>query len=155
MKKYLIVVSILVCILTVGYYLYYFDGSLYIPKVYSEETINYTFQVRNQELVRKTKGGEHPFIVKGVTIDSGIAGYHQNDFAIGEKRYLSWMKSISDMGANTIRVKTIMDVDFYVALDKHNRQSDKPLYLLQGVRVDDVRDNTAIDAYHPQYRGRL
>ncbi len=40
-------------------------------------------------------------------------------------------------------------------MDKHNRQSDKPLYLLQGVRVDDVRDNTAIDAYHPQYRGRL
>ncbi|WP_156010849.1 hypothetical protein [Streptococcus ruminantium] len=155
MKKYLIVVSLLTALLSIGYYFYYFDGSLYLPQMYSDSQIQYTFQIQNQKLIQKTKQGNSPFIVKGVNMGSGIAGYHENDFAIGKERYLSWMQKISEMGANTIRVKSIMDVAFYEALDEHNNRSKYPLYLLQGVRIDDYRDNSAIDAFHEYYRGQL
>lgn len=155
MKKYLTVVSLLTLVLFGLYYLYYFDGSLYLPNLTKPEDYTLNFRLEGRKLYRQSEKLSEPFEVRGVDLESSTAGHHANDFALHLDDYLSWFHKISDMGANTIRVKTVMNVDFYDALLEFNRYSNHPLYLLQGVRVDDYRDNSRLDAFDDKYRGQL
>ena len=109
MKKYLIIVSLFVVFLGIGYYFYYFDGSLYVPQ--KEEK-------------------KEPFVVKGVTLESSQAGFHRRELSIDKDTYLDWMGKMAEMGVNTIRVKAVMDADFYEALAYHNLHSSDTLYLM-------------------------
>ena len=52
MKKYLIIVSLFVVFLGIGYYFYYFDGSLYVPQKEEKKEVHYSFQVQDQELIQ-------------------------------------------------------------------------------------------------------
>ena len=41
------------------------------------------------------------------------------------------------MGANTLKAAGIMDDTFYEAFGEYNSRAEKPLYLLQGILVQD------------------
>lgn len=153
MKKYLLsVITIMFFIFSI-YHFVYFDGRLFIPK--TDGKINVNFQIDGKNIVRIEKNRKEKFIVKGVDVDSFIPGHHQNDFAANKSMYENWFRKISDMGANTIRVVTIMDADFYNALYDFNKNSENPLYLIQGIRVDDYILNSSKDALDKKFLGRL
>lgn len=61
--------------------------------------------------------------------------------------YYQWMQEIGEMGANAIRVYTVMDDSFYNALYAYNTSGRPPLYLLQSIRVTDSMNSSAGDAY--------
>ncbi len=72
------------------------------------------------------------FFVKGVNIGVGLPGYFPGEFAVKKETYLKWFKQISELGANSVRVYTILPPDFYESLSYFNK-SGKRLYLFQEV----------------------
>lgn len=59
------------------------------------------------------------------------------------------------MGANTIRVYTILQPDFYEAVYEYNKENPEPLYVLHGVWVNDYVQNSHVDAYDDSFRKTL
>ncbi len=56
---------------------------------------------------------------------------------IDEKTYIRWIKSIGEMNANVIKINTIHPPEFYKALIKYNKDSENPIYLFQGITMDE------------------
>lgn len=153
MKKYLGIVGLLTLLLSLTYYFYYFDGSLYLPNHLFGKSAKTNFQVKGRNIYQQQTASF--FEVRGVDLEPSFAGYHQNEFSIEEATYRQWFRDIAAMGANTIRVKVPMNVAFYDALYHHNKEEKTPLYLLQGFRIDSYHNNAAITAFADSYLGAL
>ncbi|MDO4793082.1 MAG: hypothetical protein Q3993_02790 [Filifactor alocis] len=150
MKKYLIITTVIILVFMSSYYLVYTVGSLYLP--HKEDTQPMiSFQTEGSSLFRLTPQGREKFLIKGIDMHNFIPGFEQTDHAIEQETYEEWFSQISDMGANTIRVYSIMDADFYNALYTFNKSSKRPIYLLQGIRTDDYSSNSQSDALHPDF----
>lgn len=77
-------------------------------------------------------GAWKKFFIKGVNIGLGLPGYFPGEFAVKKGTYLKWFRQIVELGANVVRVYTILPPDFYEALSRFNK-SGKKLYLLQEI----------------------
>ena len=77
------------------------------------------------------------FEIRGVNLGSSIPEEWSADYAIDEDTYSRWFEQIYEMGANTIRVYGVQSDKFYNAFYNYNKNNQKPLYLLQGVPVND------------------
>ena len=77
------------------------------------------------------------FTVKGVNMGSAKPGFFPGEMAIEKQEYVRWFKQIAAMNANVIRIYTIQSPVFYQAFSAYNLLTDKPLYLLQGIWVND------------------
>ena len=153
MKKFLlsaIAVIALVLLLDTAYYRWGF----YIPIPQTGEVE--VWATTDSDTIYVDKGhGYEPFVIKGVDLGVGIPGHWATDYAIDEETYLRWFKMIKEMGANTIRVYTILHDDFYNAFYEYNKDNDDPLYLLHGLWVNDYVMNSHHDAYDPEFLGEL
>jgi len=87
--------------------------------------------------------------LKGVDLGSGKPGAFPGDYAISRQEYLRWLEQIAELGANTVRVYTVLSPEFYDAFYSYNKSHLQQLYLIQGVWVDENRINTVQDAYDP------
>jgi len=84
------------------------------------------------------------FFIKGVNMGAVKPGYFPGELGIAKSDYLRWFREIAAMNANTIRVYTILNPDFYEALFEYNMLTSKPLYLFHGVWNDED-----LSAKHP------
>ncbi|GIQ71519.1 hypothetical protein DUZ99_19800 [Xylanibacillus composti] len=92
-----------------------------------------------------------PYFAKGVNMGAAIPGHFPGELAITEEQYERWFRMIQEMGANVIRVYTIMKPEFYEALVKYNRANQhNPLYLIQGVWSPEEELIDKQDAYDPE-----
>ena len=115
------------------------------------------------QLVAKTKGDKLQTVsegvwqntfLKGVNMGAAKPGYYPGEFGITKKDYLRWFKQIAEMNANVIRVYTLQMPIFYEALYEYNSRAEKPLYLIQGVWVDEEEMLEEMDAFSPKvYEG--
>lgn len=136
MKRFLQIAGILLLLCALLEYSYYYSG-LYID-FHPNMPVSSVFSTNGKMILRReADGSKTPFTIRGVDMGSGIPGHFATDYAIDEDTYLRWFKMIQDMGANTIRVYTILSDDFYSAFYKYNRSRKEPLYLIQGVWVND------------------
>lgn len=78
------------------------------------------------------EGTWRKFFVKGVNIGLGLPGYFPGEYAIKKGTYFKWFNQIFELGANTVRIYTILPPDFYEALYRFNKLG-KRLYLLQEI----------------------
>lgn len=142
MKKYLVLMTVLILSFFAYQYAVYSYG-FYLHETPIEEVQNNTYIKDKQIYIN-----EQPFIIKGVSISSALPNHNASDYDVDEETYAKWIQEIYDMGANTLRVATIMDDDFYNAFYAFNMEHlDNPMYLLQGIRVSDYGNNTPNDAY--------
>ena len=144
MKKFLIATGIIL-ILALGINYVLFSTNFFID-LHPNTPVTTSF-ITDEENIYILKNGQYEkFQIKGVNIRSAIPGKFGTDYAIEYDDYLRWLKQIKEMGANTIRVYQIMNVDFYNALYDFNKDNEDPLYLLHGLTVSDYVQNSHIDA---------
>ena len=75
-----------------------------------------TFMKTDEDTIYIEEDGEYvPFEIRGVNLGVGIPGEWATDYAIDKETYLRWFGYIQELGANTIRVYTILQDDFYNA----------------------------------------
>jgi hypothetical protein len=144
----LIIVAILLC-LSINYF--YSGGNEYKDK----DGIAYVSKVDSKSIyVYKNKQWKKEFI-KGVNMGVGKPGYFPGEFGVTKEEYLRWFKYIGEMNANTIRVYTILSPDFYDALLEYNESVKNPIYVLQGVWVNEEDIASIMDAHNPKIKDTI
>lgn len=102
-------------------------------------------------LETKIKEGEsisewNRYFLKGVNMGVALPGKYPSEFSATYDIYLDWFKKIAGMNSNTIRVYTVLPPEFYEAFAMYNiNNSNKPLYILQGVWADETDSNDYFD----------
>lgn len=153
MKKFLIGAVLLFLMVMGGTYAVYNKG-FYID-FYPDSPIIVWCRTEGKEIqIKKEKEFEN-FLIKGVDVSSSMPGEYASSFAPSEKDYLRWLTDIAEMGANAVRVYTIMDDEFYNAFYTFNKNSEDKLYLMQGILVSDEANAGADDAYGDDFFDRL
>ena len=90
-------------------------------------------------------GAWKKIFLKGINLGLGLPGYFPGEFAVKKGTYLKWFKQISELGANTVRVYSVLMPDFYEALYRFNQTGER-LYLFQEIWTElpernDFRDS--------------
>lgn len=119
-----------------------------------------TFMSTDEDTIYMHRSGQAvPFEIRGVNMGVGIPGKWATDYAIDKQTYLRWFQLIQELGANTVRVYTILQDDFYNAFYEYNLQREQagqePLWLIHGVWVNDYVQNSHRDGYDDDFRVTL
>lgn len=92
-------------------------------------------------------GKFHHSFLTGVNLGATIPGSFPGELAISKETYLRWFGYIHEMNADVIRVYTTMMPHFYEALYEFNQDKAKPLYLMQGVWLNEYDAKELGDAF--------
>jgi len=90
------------------------------------------------------------FTINGATVGSLSLGT-SGETEITRDEYGIKFKQLSAMGINVIRIDTILPPAFYRAFFEYNIFSEKPLYLLHGIRLDESHGKTNLNAFENRY----
>lgn len=153
MKKFILIVSALVVLVGCLLYAVYYGG-FYLDFA-PDEPITVDFQTQDGKIQRWANGQWETLEIRGIDLTASLPGEPSTDYAMKQEDYLRWFEQIAALGANTIRVYTIMDSGFYNALYQFNTESDTALYLLQGLQVSDEANYGAKDTYDEDFRELL
>ncbi len=153
MKRFLIIVvgagiiaaGLLIAMLNFGFY---FDFQPDAP-------VSADFSCEGSRIIAVSEDGREEVRIKGVEVSASIPEHAASDFKPEKEDYMRWFRQIREMGANTVKVAGIMDDTFYEAFYDFNVNSDSPLYLIQGILVQDAVNYGAGDAYESDYMGEL
>lgn len=154
MRKFLTGAVILFLIVFAGFYITFYKGISIDLHPGAPIQVKYRTD-ESSILVLKDSGAYQPFFLKGVDLSASMPGRYATYFAPTKEDYLRWLKEIGEMGANTVRVYTVMDDDFYHAFYTYNMTEEHTLYLLQGLLVSDSANTGAADAYDDDFFRRL
>lgn len=157
MKKFIICACILV-LLAFGIHTAYYRFGIYLDL--NPDAPVTAFMTNDADTIYMERDGEKvPFEIRGVNMGVGLPGKWATDYAIDKETYLRWFGWIQEMGANTIRVYTMLQDDFYNAFFEYNTQreqaGEEPLWLIHGVWVNDYVQNSHRDAYSEDFQQTL
>ena len=153
MKKFIMIACAAVALLFIGYYAYYHLG--FYVTMHSDAPVA-TFMKTDEDTIYMERDGVYePFEIRGVNMGVGIPGEWATDYAIDQETYLRWFAYIQELGANTIRVYTLLQDDFYNAFYEYNTAreaaGEEPLWLIHGVWVNDYVQFSHRDAYDDDF----
>lgn len=151
MKKFIIAAGIIVVAIFTWNMAYYHLG-IYIGKDRSDQ-VETSVTCDSEGIYMYENGEKVPFEIRGVNMGVGLPGKWATDYAIDKETYLRWFRYVQDMGANTIRVYTILHSQFYEAFYEYNKDNPDPLYLIHGVWINDYVQNSHRDAYDSDFIG--
>lgn len=152
MRRFLIACFVLLVIYIAGYNLYYYTGFHFGRLLPEIKTMTKT----DEDTVYLFLDGEYrEFEIKGVNMGAGVPGHFATDFSITKEQYLRWFQNIKDMGANTIRVYTLLAPAFYDAVYEYNSGNADPIYIIHGLWLDDYVHFSHRDAYDDDILGAL
>ena len=114
MKKFIVITSIVI-LLFMGYDITYYHLGWFIDLNPNKQVTTNT-TVDGKKILIKENETMKEFEIKGVNLGAGLPGHYATEFAISKETYKKWFKQIQEMGANTIRVYTILGDEFYNAI---------------------------------------
>ncbi len=118
--------------------MYFFGIGYTQPLMRNDQGISYTAKAVGKDFyVLDSQGAWKKTFLAGVDIGLGAPGTFPGEFAIGYEQYFDWFTQIGEMGSNVVRVYTPQAPAFYRALYEYNRVAATPLYLMQGVYMDE------------------
>ena len=95
-------------------------------------------------------GSFAPRFWAGVNLGATIPGHDPGELAIPRSEYDRWLGEMGTLGVRLIRVYTLQRPVFYEALAAYDRAHPRtPLWLLQGVYLDQGRLDSMRNAYDP------
>ncbi len=153
MKKFIIAACILAFFLVAGFYAVYYEG--FYLDLNPDAEVSASFRTEGDRILHSEDGQWNDFEIRGVDLSASMPGEPATDFDADSSDYLRWLEEISELGANTVRVFTVMDSDFYDAFYRFNTESESPLYLLQGLQVSDRANYGSKDTYDSDFRELL
>ncbi|MDU1966607.1 MAG: hypothetical protein E6748_02915 [Clostridium perfringens] len=110
-------------------------GINFIGKMaYNKKDINILSKIIGKEVLV----GDDKVSINGINISSTKPGSFPGDFKANKEDYIRWFKDIEELNLNCLRVQGLMNKDFYEALYEFNLNNKKPLYLLQGISLNEV-----------------
>lgn len=117
-------------------------------EVYTDETgVSSRFKSSGDYFEVYENGNWKKVFWTGVNIGAGEPGIFPGELTISYDTYYRWFKYISEMNCNSIRVYTTMRPQFYNALADFNKDAENPLYLFQGVWVNEEDIGRLSDVY--------
>lgn len=127
---------------------YSFSQSYSQPVYHNEDGVAYFAKVEGKKfLVYDTNGQWTNNFLAGVDIGAGKPGYYPGDLAITKDEYFRWFQQIAEMNANVIRIYTLQSPAFYEAFYQYSKTADSPLYLIQGVYINEAEVAKYKNAY--------
>ncbi|HEU4568984.1 MAG TPA: tetratricopeptide repeat protein, partial [Gemmatimonadales bacterium] len=91
-------------------------------------------RTRGERFQVRTDTGWTDLYLQGVNLGVALPGRHPSEFPLDSARYAGWLDTLAGMGANTVRVYTILPPPFYRALRARNlAHPDAPMWLIHGV----------------------
>ncbi|AEV28235.1 hypothetical protein SpiGrapes_0377 [Sphaerochaeta pleomorpha str. Grapes] len=106
------------------------------PKVeiYQQDGVSLVSRTKGKLLQVYSTEGWKDFFIRGVNIGIALPGRWYTEFPADKAVYYRFLEQIGAMKANTIRIYTLLDPQFYQALDVYNRlHPEQMLYLLQEI----------------------
>ena len=90
--------------------------------------------------------------VAGVNLGPARPGHFVSDPPTQVEIYADWLERMDAMGANTVRIYTLLPPAFYRALYDHNtnKHPDRPLYLFQEIWLPEPPEGNLYDAAFTQ-----
>jgi hypothetical protein len=86
--------------------------------------------------------------IKGMNLGVGVPGTQPGELAITADQYQRWLLRMGEMGINALRIYTLHYPRFYEALLAYNSDhADNPIYLLQGIWLDETNPDAFGDLY--------
>ncbi len=154
MKRFLICAAAGILLIAGGVWLFFYQG--FYLDLNPDAPVSVPFRTDGKKIqVLRGDGTYETTELRGVDMISSMPGAYASDFAPDEEDYLRWLGHIGDMGANLVRVYTVMDDDFYNALYFYNTTHNEPLWLLQGIEVSDEANNSSYTAFDQRFMGEL
>ncbi len=96
--------------------------------------LTYTTRVEGDHFSRLDNGSWKPVYLTGIDLNAALPGEFPASSVSNPDVYAGWLRQISGLGVNTIRLMTILPPAFYSALYEYNaNHPQSPLWLLQGV----------------------
>ena len=99
--------------------------------------LSYRFKAEGESFFVYKGGSWNKMFMTGVNIGASEPALFPGDLTISYETYFRWFKKISAMNCNCIRIYTIMRPQFYLALSDFNKKAKNPIYLFQGVWVNE------------------
>ncbi|KZL92147.1 family 2 glycosyl transferase [Clostridium magnum] len=149
MKKYLAFVVIAIVSVFLSYkYVYIIRNKMSIYK----DNVSYMTKVDDKFFYVYKYGKWKKEFIKGVNIGAAKPGAFPGELAVTKEEYKRWFKQIADMNANSIRVYTTLKPEFYDALYEYNKEAIKPIYIFQGVWVNEEDISNLMDAQNSKIK---
>ncbi len=125
------------------------DTSDSVSEVYNDTAndLSYRFKTEGENFFVYKNGEWNKLFMTGVNIGASEPALFPGDLTISYDTYLRWFKKISAMNCNCIRIYTLMRPQFYLALNDFNKKAKNPLYLYQGVWVNEEDIERLGDVY--------
>jgi hypothetical protein len=115
-----------------------------------QPVIDLPFKVTETNIAKYTGQEFQSLILKGINLGSSPPGYFPGEiaYAISPDMYERWIEMMSQSGFNAIRIYTLHPPVFYEKLAEYNyRHPSSPLFLFQGVWLDEVENGSESGEY--------